>query len=99
MDENTDNKSNTAVISDTRTEISLGKPYNVILFNDDHHDMVEVMAQIIKAISCSVNAAKDIMMEAHLKGRAVVITTNLERCELVASILEEIRLGTKIEPA
>ena len=40
-----------------------------------------------------------LMNEAHTTGRAVVFTGGLERCELVSSILEEIRLGTRIEPA
>ena len=77
----------------------LGNPYNVILFNDDHHDMVEVSVQIMKAINCDANKAMALMNEAHTTGRAVVFTGGLERCELVSSILEEIRLGTRIEPA
>jgi ATP-dependent Clp protease adapter protein ClpS len=86
-------------ITDTDNATSLGKPYNVILFNDENHDMMEVAAQIIKAIHCSPEAALKIMMEAHTTGRAIVITAGLERCELVESILSEIRLGTKIEQA
>lgn len=82
-----------------KTDFSLGKLHNVVFFNDEDHNMYEVVAQIIKAIHCSVEKATQIMLEAHMKGRAVVITASLERCELVASILEEIRLGVKIEPA
>jgi ATP-dependent Clp protease adapter protein ClpS len=39
------------------------------------------------------------MMEAHLKGRAIVYTGGLEKCEQVETVLNEIRLGTKIEQA
>lgn len=87
--------------TEKETDISnlLGRPYNVILFNDDHHDMLEVSAQIIKAIHCSPDRAIAIMLEAHTKGRAIVFTGSKERCELVENILSEIRLGTKIEPA
>ena len=79
------------------SEVITGKPHNVILFNDESHDMQEVAAQIIKAIHCSNQRALQIMMEAHEKGRAIVFSGGLERCEHVASVLEEIRLGTKIE--
>lgn len=89
----------TATEKDTDTTNLLGKPFNTILFNDDHHDMMEVSAQIIKAIHCSAERAVMIMLEAHTQGRAIVFTGSRERCELVEDILAEIRLGTKIEPA
>lgn len=89
----------TATEKDTDTTNLLGKPYNVILFNDDHHDMMEVSAQIIKATHCSAERAIAIMLEAHTTGRAIVFSGTRERCELVEDILAEIRLGTKIEPA
>lgn len=86
-------------LDQTSTSITLGTPHKVILFNDDQHSMDEVMAQIIKAIHCSPQKAHSIMMEAHKNGRAIVFTGSLERCEHVANVLEEIQLGTKIEPA
>lgn len=86
-------------LNDTDIRTSLGKPHKVILFNDNHHSMEEVCVQIMRAISCGAEKATQIMLEAHNTGRAVVFTGSLERCELVAEILEEIRLGTKIEPA
>jgi ATP-dependent Clp protease adaptor protein ClpS len=86
-------------LNDTDVTISLGKPYKVILFNDENHSMHEVVAQIMKAINCSAQTATQYMLEAHSSGRAVIFTGSLERCELVSEILEEIRLGTKIEPA
>jgi len=91
--------SGTITLDETHTDTVTGKPYKVILFNDDHHSMDEVAMQIIKAISCGAQKAIEIMKEAHNSGRAIVFTGGLERCELVAEILEEIRLGTKIEPA
>jgi ATP-dependent Clp protease adapter protein ClpS len=81
------------------TTTILGKLYNVILFNDDNHDMMEVVEQIIKATKCDVSKATAVMMEAHRNGRAIAFTGGIERCEHVESILNEIRLGTKIEPA
>ena len=86
-------------LTDVSVDISLGKPHKVILFNDETHCIDEVVAQIILAIHCSQGTAFAYTMEAHDTGRAVVFTGGLERCELVSSVLEEIRLGTKIEPA
>ena len=89
----------TIEVVNTDTTNLLGKPHKVILFNDDHHNMLEVTLQIIKAISCNPTRAAAIMAEAHSTGRAIVFTGSLERCELVENILCEIDLGTKIEPA
>jgi ATP-dependent Clp protease adaptor protein ClpS len=91
--------SDTITLKDTDIGIHTSKPYNVILFNDENHDMQEVANQIMKAINCTPERAANIMLEAHSTGRAIVFSGSLERCELVAQILEEIRLGTKIEPA
>jgi ATP-dependent Clp protease adaptor protein ClpS len=90
-------KDQTVIEKDTTTKHLLGKPYNVIIFNDDHHNMMEVSAQIVKATGCSIERAINIMMEAHTNGRAICFTGNKERCELVEAILSEIGLGTKIE--
>lgn len=86
-------------LDEKKTIHLLGKPFNVILFNDDHHSMEEVVLQIVKATNMDPQAAYQIMMAAHSTGRAVVITAHQERCEHVAAVLEEIRLGTKVEPA
>jgi len=86
----------TQVLDDTTTII--GKPYNVILFNDETHSMDEVIAQLIKATGCTAEKASRIMLEAHLTGRAVAWTGHRERAEHISSVLEEIRLGTKVEP-
>jgi ATP-dependent Clp protease adaptor protein ClpS len=86
---------------DQEIEISnvLGKPYKVILFNDETHNIHEVTVQIIKAIHCTAEHAINIMLEAHTTGQAVVFTGSKERCELVAEILGEIQLTTDIIPA
>jgi len=86
---------------DQEIEISniLGKPYKVILFNDDTNTMEAVARQIIKATHCSGEQAINIMIEAHSTGEAVVFTGSKERCELVAEILGEIGLTTDIIPA
>jgi ATP-dependent Clp protease adapter protein ClpS len=82
---------------DIGTDNLFGTPHNVILFNDESHSTVEVTTQIMKAIKCNTGKAAQIMMEAHTKGRAIVFSGSMEKCELVESILAEIRLGTTIE--
>jgi ATP-dependent Clp protease adapter protein ClpS len=81
------------------TSISLGRPHKTILFNDDSHYIGDVIAQVMKAISCDRSRAYEITNTAHKTGSAVVITANFERCEHVASILEATGLLTKIEGA
>jgi ATP-dependent Clp protease adapter protein ClpS len=84
-------------LNDTTT-IS-GMPYHCILFNDEGHNMDEVINQIKKATGYDYQKSYQIMMQAHIAGRAIVVTGSQERCGQVSSVLEEIRLGTKVEPA
>lgn len=87
----------TLIERETVIDHRLGSPYSVILFDDDHHTMDEVVSQIIKATGYDSQRAYEIMMEAHSSGRAIVYTGHLERCEHIESILAQIRLSTKIE--
>jgi ATP-dependent Clp protease adaptor protein ClpS len=87
----------TGTVTTTSSGTSLGEGRKVILYNDDTHNMDEVVAQIMRAIGCSKQRAEEIMFEAHSKGRAVVIAAHLERCEHVAAVLERIGLRTDIE--
>lgn len=80
-------------------QFHVGKPYRVILFNDEVHSMEEVAGQIVRATGCTAEKAWAIMLAAHTQGRAQVIAAHRERCEHVAAVLEEIRLGVKVEPA
>lgn len=91
--------SETQLQTGTITNINLGRPYNVILFNDEHHSMDEVVSQIMKATGYDPIKATAIMMEAHANDRAVVWTGHQERAEHISAVLEEIKLGTKVEPA
>jgi len=87
----------TGTVTTTDVTTSLGSPHTVVLHNDEEHSMEEVIVQIIKAIACSLQKAESIMTEAHSKGRAVVISSHLERCEHVAAVLEQIGLRVDIE--
>lgn len=73
------------------------EPWNVILLNDDWHTFEEVIHQLVKATGCTSDQAADIAWQAHTNGEAVCYTGPKERCEHVASVLEEINLGVRIE--
>ena len=77
-------------------EVTVNLPYKVILFNDDSHSFDEVINQLIKAIKCDYEKARGLTFEAHVKGKAVVFTGELNDCLKVSSILEEIALHTQI---
>jgi ATP-dependent Clp protease adapter protein ClpS len=78
-----------------------GKPYNVILFNDDVNPFDAVVLQIIKATKCLPEKAMAIALEAHTNGKAVSFTGYKERCEVIESILSgpPLKLMTSLEPA
>jgi ATP-dependent Clp protease adapter protein ClpS len=71
--------------------------FTLILFNDSHHDIDEVINQVILATGYGYDKAESITMEAHEKGRAPVITGELDKCLSAQSVLEEIALRTSIE--
>jgi len=75
------------------------EPWNVVLLNDDVHTFEEVILQVMKATKCSIEMAQAITWDVHHKGEAICFTGHKERCELVASILEEIDLRARLEPA
>ncbi|HEB75970.1 MAG TPA: ATP-dependent Clp protease adaptor ClpS [Nitrospirae bacterium] len=75
------------------------EPWNVILLNDDWHTFDEVIVQLMKATGCSSEQAAETAWLAHTQGEAVCYTGPRERCEHVASVLEEIELGVRLERA
>jgi len=77
---------------DTTTE-----GFTLILYNDSVHSFEEVTEQVMKATGYGFDKAESITMEAHSKGRAIVVTGDLDRCVRVQHVLEEISLRTSIE--
>lgn len=77
-------------------EVVIQQPFKVVLFNDDFHSFDEVISQLIKAIKCGFETARDFAFEAHVKGKAIVFNGTLNECLKVSSILEEIALHTQI---
>lgn len=89
-------KQNEILEPELEEEVSVNLPYKVILFNDDVHSFDEVINQLIKAIKCSYEKARNLSFEAHVKGKALVFNGELTECLKVTSILEEIDLHTQI---
>lgn len=75
-------------------------PYAVILYNDDHSEMLDVVRSLIMCVpEVTPDQAVAIMFEAHEQGRAVVIVCPLERAELYRDRLESRGLTATIERA
>ena len=83
--------------AEEKTSTVVIEPWNVILLNDDLHTFEEVILQLMKATGCSVETAQEITWEVHTEDQALCYSGPKERCEHVASILEEIGLAVRIE--
>lgn len=57
-------------------------PWKVVLHNDDVNGMEDVVTTIKKLTPLSDQAAVRRMLEAHQRGRAMLLTTHRERAEL-----------------
>ncbi len=79
---------------------SLLRPWSVILYNDDHNEMLYVVRCLVKSVpKLGARRATQIMFEAHNTGRAVVTTCPLELAELYRDRLESGGLTATIEKA
>lgn len=75
-------------------------PYQVILYNDDVNSMDHVVRSLVRSVpGLGTTKAVAIMLEAHNRGRAVVIVCPLELAELVRDRLESCGLTATIERA
>jgi ATP-dependent Clp protease adaptor protein ClpS len=83
-----------------RERTRLLPPWNVLLWNDDHNEMLYVVRSIQKAVPAVSRAqAVAIMLEAHNSGKALVTTCPLEHAELYRDRLLSFGLTATIEPA
>ncbi len=73
-------------------------PYRVILHDDDVNEMGHVVRALLASVpELDVRGATEIMLTAHLQGRAEVIACPLERAELYRDRLESRGLTATIE--
>jgi ATP-dependent Clp protease adaptor protein ClpS len=85
---------------DTQRREGILPPWSVILYNDDHNEMMYVVQCLLKTVpSLGRQRAVEIMLEAHNHGRAVVTTCPLEVAELHRDRLESFGLTATIEKA
>lgn len=76
------------------------RPYAVILHNDAVHSMEYVVTSLLACVpELDQERAAAITLEAHTKGRAVVIIRPLELAELYRERLEQRGLTATIEAA
>ena len=71
--------------------------YRVILYNDDYHDVEQVIGQVMKACECDEERAVEITAQAHFTGRAVCYKGGKGKCHKVAKVLREIRLQCEVD--
>ncbi|MBC7544435.1 MAG: ATP-dependent Clp protease adaptor ClpS [Candidatus Sericytochromatia bacterium] len=72
--------------------------YNVMLWNDDHNDMAEVVMALMTVCHLGAQAAASVMLQAHKAGKAVAKTSPLEHAEMYRDGLESKGLTATIEP-
>jgi ATP-dependent Clp protease adaptor protein ClpS len=70
----------------------------VIIFNNDHNNVEEVIAILMVATGCSIEEAEIETWEAHTFGETAVHFADLEECEAVARVISRIGVRTEIRP-
>lgn len=81
----------------TEQKDSVETPWRLILFDDDIHTFDEVIHQLIKALGCSVEKAREMTFKVHNDGKALVYEGAFEECLKINSVLQEIQLITEIK--
>jgi ATP-dependent Clp protease adaptor protein ClpS len=85
---------------DQRERTEILPPWVVILHNDDVNDMGHVVSSLLKCVpGLKRQRAIEIMLEAHMRGKARVTTCPLELAELYRERLESCGLTATIEKA
>ena len=74
-----------------------GSDFRVILYNDDYHDLDEVVLQLIKATGYQIEQCLEITLEVDHKGRAICYRGGREECHRVTRVLREIRLQCEVD--
>lgn len=97
--------SDTATIEETETITRYAPKYNLVFINDDYHSMHFVTSVLMMVFGYDAQKSKNLMLEVHEKGRAIVYTNSLEVVELKRDQVQGIKqdekkgpIGTEIEP-
>lgn len=101
------NQCNVQILEDVETanivDIDLSRfqsGYHALIYNDECHDMFEVIAALI-ACGKTENEAEEIMLKAHNEGVASVhheekTEEGFTRCKAIEDILRSFGLGTEV---
>ena len=82
---------------ETRSETSLSRPWNVIVWNDPITLMSYVIYVFQKLFGYNRERATQLMLEVHHKGRSVVATVDREKAEYYVSRLHGHGLQATLE--
>lgn len=74
-------------------------PYAVLLHNDEQTEMLDVIETITELTPLNRHRAVEVMLEAHMQGVSLVLTTHRELAELYMEQFESKGLTVTIEPA
>jgi len=74
-------------------------PWKVVLHNDEVSDMLDVVAAIQQVTRLTREVAIRKMLEAHTRGRAVLVTVHREKAELFVQQFAGWKLTATAEPA
>lgn len=68
----------------------------VVILNDDHTPIEDVIEILMKATGCGLNEAYMETWEAHTYGKAPVHFSGRDECEVVASMIGSIGVQTQV---
>jgi len=88
----------TDLLEQPTTRTQTPPPYKVILHNDDVNDMEYVIQTICRLTPLNLDQAIQRMMEAHLKGMALLLVCHKARAELYQEQCKSCHLTVTIEP-
>lgn len=71
-------------------------PYSLILYNDDHHEFMEVVLVVVAATKRKAEDALKIVEKAHQYGSATALRGTKEECEKADEVFKAASLKTKI---
>ncbi|KAA0212947.1 MAG: ATP-dependent Clp protease adaptor ClpS [Leptolyngbya sp. PLA3] len=85
--------------STTPPKVDRLPPFHLVLHNDDVNDMGHVVDALTSVTPVRQSDAQKIMITAHFRGWAIVMTTHRERAELYRDRLRSKALVATVEPA
>ena len=99
VEESSENRTSTKTTARTSPlRVEKLPPFKVLLHNDDHSDMLDVVKAIVELTPLKKESAVQRMLEAHARGVSLLLTTHKERAELYREQFHSKRLTVSIEP-